>query len=71
MPRLSFLTCPHHNVQQFTEMCLDCNFNIYASVTEYLESLRSQVDAKRRQEAQQEAIEGIKALEDELGIKRS
>lgn len=24
-----FLSCPHRNVQQFTECCLDCGENIY------------------------------------------
>ena len=55
----SFLTCPHKNVQQFTEYCLDCGYNIYTTKEEYLEGLRARTHDKE-----------IKALEKKLGIKR-
>ncbi len=50
--------CPHKNVQQFTECCLDCGRNIYESDAEYLAYLRSQ-----------KAGSEIEKLEKELGIK--
>jgi hypothetical protein len=25
-------TCPHNNVQQYTEYCFDCGMNIYGSI---------------------------------------
>jgi hypothetical protein len=33
--RISFLDCPHKNVQQFSECCMDCGYNIYMSNKEY------------------------------------
>jgi len=39
----SFLDCKHQNIQQFTECCLDCGYNIYTTETEYLEDLRRKV----------------------------
>jgi hypothetical protein len=36
----SFLDCPHKNVQQFTECCLDCGYNVYTTKEEYLAELR-------------------------------
>jgi hypothetical protein len=56
--------CPHHNVQQFTEICLDCGRNIYESDEEYLDDLikrKEQKDRKRRSDA-------IERLEKDLGI---
>lgn len=51
--------CPHKNVQQFTECCLDCGRNIYESDAEYLADLRKQ-----------KGLDGeIEQLEAELGIK--
>lgn len=31
-----FLSCPHHNVQSFTEYCLDCGENIYTTAEEIM-----------------------------------
>lgn len=36
----SFLDCPHNDVQQYTECCYDCNYNIYMSNEEYLDKLQ-------------------------------
>ena len=36
----SYLTCPHINVQQFTEYCLDCGYNIWTTKKEYLADLK-------------------------------
>jgi len=38
----SFLDCPHNNVQQFTEYCLDCGYNIYTTKEEYYLDLQRQ-----------------------------
>ena len=58
MPRISFLDCPHKNVQQFTECCLDCGYNINTSEAEYMRDL-----AKELRPSQ------IRAMEKKLGIK--
>ena len=58
MPRISFLDCPHKNVQQFTECCLDCGYNIYTTEEEYMRKL-----AKELRPSQ------IRAMEKKLGIK--
>jgi hypothetical protein len=55
----SFLTCPHKNIQQFTEVCLDCGYNIYTTEQEYLEDLRKKA-----------GNEEIRKLEKKLKIKR-
>lgn len=39
----SYLDCPHNNVQQFTECCLDCGYNIYTTKEEYYLDLQRQV----------------------------
>lgn len=39
---------PHHNVQQFTEMCLDCGANIYESEKERVERLTREIAALRQ-----------------------
>jgi len=46
MPKKSFLDCPHDNVQQFTECCLDCGYNIYTTREEYLNDLKKQAIKK-------------------------
>lgn len=56
--RISFLDCPHKNVQQFTECCLDCGYNIYTTEAEYMREL-----AKELRPSQ------IRAMEKQLGIK--
>lgn len=42
------MSCPHHNVQQYTEICLDCGANVYESPEERVERLRREVDGLRR-----------------------
>lgn len=64
MARKSFLDCPHENVQQFTEVCLDCGYNVYTTTAEYLEDLRSQLARTGKDKVTQE----IRAAEKELGI---
>ena len=54
--------CPHNNVQQYTECCLDCGRNIYETDTEYLADLR-------RQKKSGGYDSEIEKLEVELGIK--
>lgn len=65
MTRKSFLTCEHKNVQDFTECCMDCGFNIYTTEEEYLKQLREEARGKRKVVSKE-----IRDLEDELGIKR-
>lgn len=57
--------CPHNNVQQFTECCLDCGRNIYESDTEYYQHLKD----LERQQMNQARSEDIERLENKLGIK--
>ncbi len=45
--RRSFLDCAHNNIQQFTEVCLDCGFNIY-DLPQGLEQYRSTRDQAAR-----------------------
>lgn len=58
--KISFLDCPHKRVQDFTECCLDCGYNIYTSETEYLDSLRADDNSPTRKE--------IRELEYRLGF---
>lgn len=57
--------CPHYNVQQFTERCLDCGCNIYESDEEYEKHLLSQLEEieKVKRSAR------IEEMEKKLGIK--
>jgi hypothetical protein len=67
MSRKSFLTCPHKNIQQFTECCLDCGYNVYTTREQYLESLKYEVAGKRAAKGKHGDKEA-RALERELGI---
>ena len=53
--------CQHNsgNIQQFTEVCLDCGHSIYETDSEYLESLQKEV----RDLQKQIAAERVKDLE--------
>jgi hypothetical protein len=64
MPR-----CLHRNVQEFTEMCMDCGRSIYETDEGYLKYLRE--EKARRSAAANAVTREIEALEEELGIKRS
>lgn len=57
--------CPHNNVQQWTEVCLDCGRNIYETDEEYLQYLKARVRQKQRKDLSSE----IERLEETLGIK--
>ena len=41
--RKSYLDCPHNNIQQYTEVCVDCGYNTYTTEEEYLADLERQV----------------------------
>lgn len=41
------MPCPHHNVQQFTEICLDCGVNIYETAAERVSRLSQEVSHLR------------------------
>ena len=60
MARKSFLDCKHENVQEFTECCLDCGYNIWTTKKEYLKDLQRQAGGKN--------VEEIRKLEKQLGI---
>ena len=62
MSRQSFLDCPHKNVQQFTETCLDCGYNIYMKEEEYLAALEEEVRRHRKDKV----IRKIRKLERRL-----
>lgn len=70
MKMKSFLTCPHKNMQAFTEVCLDCGWNIYTSQQDYLASLQARVAQQEDQQTEQVRVEEIRRLEDKLGVKR-
>jgi hypothetical protein len=61
-------TCPHRNVQQFTETCLDCGRNIYETPAEYEKYLAEELAKKRTGEAREAQQSRIRALEDALGM---
>ncbi len=64
---VSFLDCKHGNVQQFTEVCLVCGYNIYTSKEEYLKNLLKQAtEAGKPVPATGTVTEKIRALEAEL-----
>lgn len=54
---ISFLDCPHNNVQEFSDWCLDCGYNIYTTEEQYLADLK---EKNRKNE--------IRKLEKQLGI---
>jgi hypothetical protein len=41
---ISFLDCPHKRVQDFSECCLDCGYNIYMTKQEYLKVLQKEYE---------------------------
>lgn len=41
------MACPHHNVQQFTEICLDCGVNIYETDNERKQRLQREIVSLR------------------------
>ena len=60
--------CKHNggNIQQFTEVCLDCGHNIYESDAEYEASLRkdiSNLEAKAREKRISDLEERKRELE--------
>lgn len=59
--------CQHvrGNIQQFTEICLDCGHNIYETEEEYEKSLRQDI-AYLRKQLQQEKISELEKLKDVL-----
>lgn len=57
--------CPHNNVQEFTECCLDCGRNVYETDEEYLRYLKGRRSAKMQRNRSDEIVR----LERELGIK--
>ena len=61
------MRCDHRggNIQQFTEICLDCGHNIYETDDEYEKSLRQDI-AYLRKELQQEKISDLEELKDKL-----
>jgi formyltetrahydrofolate hydrolase len=59
--------CKHDkgNIQQFTEVCLDCGHNIYESDEEYEKSLRQEIYHLRK-ELKQEQLADLEKTRDEL-----
>jgi hypothetical protein len=64
MSKISFLDCPHNNVQEYSECCLDCGYNIYTTNTEYLNSLNKELLRK----GLDETTRAIRDAEKKLGI---
>lgn len=60
--KISFLDCPHRNVQTYTEYCLDCGHNLWTTKEQYLKELRKQ------DEDNDPVVKNIRALEKKLGI---
>lgn len=44
----NYLTCPHRNVQSFTEYCLDCGWNIWTTEKEYYAELKRRNPPKEK-----------------------
>ncbi len=59
--------CKHDkgNIQQFTEVCLDCGHNIYETDEEYEKSLRQEIYHLRK-ELKQEQLADLEKTRDEL-----
>lgn len=51
------MSCPHNNVQQFTEICLDCGVNIYETDAERKQRLRGEIAHLRSELDKREADE--------------
>lgn len=41
-PKYSYLDCPHKNVQDWTDYCFDCGYNINMTEEEYRDDLLKQ-----------------------------
>lgn len=67
---ISYLDCPHHNIQQFTECCLDCGYNIYTSKSEYLKDLKRKLADRYRREVESSLEAEIRQREQQLEIPR-
>lgn len=61
------MRCDHKggNIQQFTEVCLDCGHSIYETEDEYEKSLKRDISYLRK-ELQQEKISELEELKDKL-----
>ena len=59
------MSCPHNNVQQFTEICLDCGVNIYETDSERKQRLRREISQLRGEVDRREADE-LEAERDRL-----
>lgn len=46
------MPCPHRNVQQFTECCLDCGVNIYETDADRVKRLRAEIASLTRTKLQ-------------------
>lgn len=57
--------CNHErgNIQQFTEMCLDCGHNIYESDTEYEASLEQDIQRLQNEINKRESSSRIESKE--------
>jgi len=64
---MTMARCKHDkgNIQQFTEVCLDCGHNIYESDEEYEKSLREEIYHLRK-ELKQEQLADLEKTRDEL-----
>ena len=68
MPK-SFLNCPHNNVQEYTECCLDCGYNRYISKEEYLLDLQKQIEQRDRRVWEEDpVVKEIRKAEKTLGV---
>jgi hypothetical protein len=45
-----YLSCPHRNVQQYTEVCLDCGENIYTTESQIRQEESKTTRRKQDQE---------------------
>ncbi len=63
----SFLTCPHASIQPFTEVCLDCGFNIHSSLEEVRDHLFEAAGRRAKVQSDQALRNDIERLERLLG----
>lgn len=62
------MACPHNNVQQYTEVCLDCGANIYETPSERVERLNRDIAALRNEQL---VSEGDRLEEERDALRRA
>jgi hypothetical protein len=59
--KVSYIDCPHRNVDGYTSECSDCGYNVWTTNEEYLKDLR-------RKAKKWPNLSEVRSLEKQLGI---